>query len=420
MIILWITNSLLPEANALLGKRTEVKGTGGWVMSMAKALRKEETVKIHIAAISTLVSEYTTLEGESIIYHAIPKGKGDTKYNTDYEDAYRRICNDINPDVVHIHGTEFPHALAALRACGKERVVVSLQGLVSIIARYNTGGITTWEALKNVTFHDFVRGGIIRQQRHMYKSGEYEIAVLKEAKYVIGRTSFDREHAWAVNSGIKYYHCDEILREEFYNSGYWEYSKCSPYSIFMSQSAFPIKGVHKVVEALGIVKQHHPSVHLRVAGQDLTYRDGCWKDELRLTGYGKIVRKLIKKYDLSEQIFFTGRLNADDMIKEYLNANLFLCPSSIENSPNSLAEAQILGVPSIGSYAGGIPDMMRGKEDFLYRFDDVEMLAYKICSVFELKEKCENALFRMAVRERHNPERITRELVEIYRNLIKE
>jgi glycosyltransferase involved in cell wall biosynthesis len=37
------------------------------------------------------------------------------------------------------------------------------------------------------------------------------------------------------------------------------------------------------------------------------------------------------------------------MITEYRNAHIFICPSSIENSPNSLGEAQLIGVPVIAA-----------------------------------------------------------------------
>ena len=80
---------------------------------------------------------------------------------------------------------------------------------------------------------------------------------------------------------------------------------------------------------------------------------------------------------------FTGSLREDQMIAEYLNAHLFICPSSIENSPNSLGEAQLLGVPVIASYVGGVPDMVtHGETGLLYRFEEVEMLAEGIRNLF--------------------------------------
>lgn len=104
------------------------------------------------------------------------------------------------------------------------------------------------------------------------------------------------------------------------------------------------------------------------------------------------------------------------MITEYLNCNVFVCPSSIENSPNSLGEAQILGVPCIGSYAGGIPDMMIGLESYLFRFDDIDMLSYLLCRVFE--EKNNNNLNCITIAEaRHDPIKNNNVLLDIYRNI---
>lgn len=419
MKILWITNALLPEANALLGVKTEVKGTGGWVYALATALKKKGDIKLNIAAISDLVKTLTKVDGEYITYYAIPRGKGDVQYNRQYEDAYREIFSEVHPDVVHIHGTEFPHSLAAINACGAEHTVVSLQGLVSIIARYNRGGISKWGALKNVTFHDLVRGGIIRQQKNMFRAGEYEKEILRKAKNVIGRTSFDRQHAWALNPNARYFHCEEVLREEFYASRLWNYDECNPHTIFMSQAAFPIKGLHIVLKALAIVTKHYPDVLLRVAGQDVTHKNEGFKGLLRLTGYGRIVKKLIKQYGLDDKISFMGRLNAKGMINEYLSANLFLCPSSIENSPNSLAEAQLLGVPCIASYVGGIPDMMKGEEAHLYRYDDTEMLAYKICETFTLVGDIDTEQSRDMALHRHDGSQNADELIRIYLEVAK-
>ena len=413
MIVLWITNITFPEVNVLLQGQGDLKGSGGWLTALADALIEQESVELHMCSINSCVSQLTTLKGKSIIYHILPFGKGDTKYNKEYEDYYRMVYEDVNPDVVHIHGTEYPHSLAALRACGSDHTVVSIQGLVSVIARYNRGGISKLEALRNTTFHDIVRGGIIREQKEMFDLGRYEETLISETKHIIGRTSFDKQHTWAINPQAHYYHCGELLRKEFYESEGWDYGQCKPHSIFMSQAAFPIKGLHIVIKALAIVIKHYPDVQLRVAGRDITFRNGGFKDKFRISGYGLILKKLISKYKLNNHVTFTGQLNAEDMVKEYLRANLFLCPSSIENSPNSLAEAQLLGVPCVASFVGGIPDMMKGIEENLYRYDDAEMLAYKICDVFGREIQYEKHLLE-AFEDRHDVNKICEATLKAY------
>ena len=48
-----------------------------------------------------------------------------------------------------------------------------------------------------------------------------------------------------------------------------------------------------------------------------------------------------------------------------------------------MGEAQLLGVPVIASYVGGVPDMVtHGETGLLYRFEEVEMLAEGIRNLF--------------------------------------
>lgn len=76
-------------------------------------------------------------------------------------------------------------------------------------------------------------------------------------------------------------------------------------------------------------------------------------------------------------------IDAERMVEQYRLANVFVCPSSIENSPNSLGEAQLIGCPVVASYVGGVPDMVEnGRTGLLYRFEETEMLAAAICRIF--------------------------------------
>jgi glycosyltransferase involved in cell wall biosynthesis len=99
-----------------------------------------------------------------------------------------------------------------------------------------------------------------------------------------------------------------------------------------------------------------------------------------------------------------------------------VCPSAIENSPNSVGEAQILGVPCLASYVGGTADMMEhGENGLLHRFEEVEMLASNICRIFaddELALKIsENA--RVCAAKRHDGARNASDLYQIYQKMIQ-
>ena len=416
MKVLWITNILFPEASAVLTGNKELKSSGGWMLGAAKGLIEQGDVDLYVATVSSSVKTLTKLKGTNITYFLIPLGKGNLRINKEYNTYWQKINSEVNPDVVHIHGTEYSHGYAYMQTCGSDNVVVSIQGLKSAICDYYHYGITKSEIYKTITLRDLLRGSIIHDQQSFKRSAKYEIEMLKSAKHIIGRTSWDKERTWAINPNAKYHFCNETLREEFYDGSVWDYKKCNKHTIFLSQAGYPIKGLHQVLRSMPLILRHYPDTVIRVAGSDITSNDHI-RDYLHYTGYGKFIKKLINKLELRGKVIFTGNLNAAEMKSEYLSANVFVCPSSIENSPNSLGEAQILGVPCVASYVGGIPDMMIGCEQNLYRFEEVEMLAYKVCEVFEREDKQYNMI--STALKRHDQKANSERLLTIYNEIME-
>lgn len=415
MKVLWITNILFPEAEAILTKRSDFRSSGGWLLGASKALVSNDGVELAVATVSSIVDDYICLEGNRIKYYIIPYGKGNLKYNKEYERYFMLVKGDFCPDIVHIHGTEYPHGLAYVNACGADNVVVSIQGLVSVCARYYLAGITKTDVLKNITIYDLFKGTLLSIQRNYELRGEYEKELLSKVSHIIGRTTWDHVHSLSFNPKASYYCCNETLRGTFYTGDVWTYESCAKHSIFISQASYPLKGLHQLLKAMPMILSKYPDALIRVAGKDITKTSGI-RGVLSYRGYGKYLNKLIKELRLEKNIVFTGNLDAEQMKNEYLSANVFVCPSSIENSPNSLGEAQILGVPCVTSYVGGAVDFMRGDEDNLYRFEEIEMLADRICKLFENREP--NLLMMEVARERHSPTNNSTALFGIYKKII--
>lgn len=174
----------------------------------------------------------------------------------------------------------------------------------------------------------------------------------------------------------------------------------------MSQGYYPIKGLHKAIEALPIVMREFPDVKIRLSGYT-----PFGTTTLRRGGYGAYLLKLMKKLGVEDRIEYIGSLDAESMCKEFLKANLFLLPSAIENSPNSLGEARMLEMPFLASYCGGTPDLCSDVPEALYRFEETEMLAAKIIDIFR-----QGAEFKPAPAPFHfyDPEKNVRELIETY------
>lgn len=413
MKILWVVNTIFPDLARYLSLPAPV--FGGWMYGLATDLATSNNITLAVVTVYS-GSDMKSFAINGIRYYLIPNNKNKIK-NGVHISEWTSLISEFKPDIVHIHGTEYGHGMDLMNARPNLRYVVSIQGLVSVYHRYFLAGMTMWEVLRNITFRDIVRRNTLFHAKcDFFKRGLIEKEYIRRATIIIGRTDWDHAHAWAVNPKINYQFCNESLRDEFYSGEKWSLQSCHRNSIFLSQAAYPIKGLHQVLKAVSLLKDKYPDILIKVAGPDVTDSSSlrAW---LKRTGYGSYIASLIKNLNLEKHIVFLGQLNAEEMKIAYLNAHVFICPSSIENSPNSLGEAQILGVPCISSYSGGIPSMIgENQSGILYRFDEFEMLARKIDEIFT-REKIFNTESIKKAETRHDRVNVKNKLIEIYKTM---
>lgn len=355
---------------------------GGWMISSLNRLK--EKASDYQFAVATIWNKpnFKDILVEGVTYFLLPaKVQSSSKYDSSLEFYWQKIKEIFNPDIVHVHGTEFSYGLSYVKACGNHNVIASIQGIVSVIARYYTTGIEYNYVNRPLTLRDFIkRTSIANEQTGFEKRGKNEIEFIRSLNHIIGRTEWDKAHSYAINPQITYHHCGETLRSSFYEHK-WRYEDCEPHSIFISQASYPIKGLHILLKALPLVLNQYPDSKIYVAGDniiDVSY--------FRMSGYAKYLKDIIKENHLEGKVLFTGSLNEQQMCERYLKSNVFVCPSSIENSPNSLGEAQLLGMPYIASFVGGIPEIVNWNPEALYRFEEYEMLASKIVHIFDARD----------------------------------
>lgn len=339
-------------------------------------------------------------------------------YRPELAEAFRQELRAFQPDVIHSWGVEYHHALAMVHAAEGEgmlsRMTASIQGLCCRIAPHYTDGLP---AKVGRTIRDIARrDSILVQQRQYEQRGELEAEALRKLAHVIGRTDWDRKNALEINPRIAYHHCDETLREVFYTDR-WNYSRCRRHRIFASSCAYPVKGFHILLEALAIVRRTYPDAEITVTGR--SFLAGDIRSLARQNGYEKYLRTLVKQNKFESAIHFLGHLTAEDMKRAYLDANVFVLSSTMENSPNALGEAMLLGLPCVAAEVGGVSSLMGEKEGILCTPVNPESMAQGICRVFAMEEKAE--AMGLAARERarvtHDPAKNLAELLDIYRLL---
>lgn len=422
MKILWLCNIMLPMIAEYFHK--ECSNKEGWLTGLSNQImeRKQEN-GIELAVCFPIAHGECPVSDIIQGIHAYSFYEDVTKphvYDKRLEGQFREILKDFEPDVIHCFGTEYPHTLAMVRAANySKKVLIGIQGLCYVYADEYMADLPKWVQYRFLLRDLLKWDNIYLQKQKFVKRGEMEKEAIAHCSHITGRTPWDFKHTKCLKEDSGYHFMNETLRSNFYK-GQWDYTKCKPHSIFLSQGDYPIKGLHYMLKAMPEILKSYPDAHIYVAGQSII-KEGLM-GIIKCSSYGKYLKDLIKKLDLDEHITFLGKCDASRMKQQYLQANVFVCCSSIENSPNSLGEAMILGVPCVSANVGGIEGIFDKEDGILYQAGNVTELSEAVLHIFEDKilaaEYGENA--RRHAMKTHDGENNYRTLVAIYESIIRE
>ncbi len=401
MRVLWLCNVIIPG----ICKRLNIPETtaGGWLEETFEELIENDDNKFAYCA-PCEGNGIIRIEYRNAFFFGYQRSyKPNHKYDLRVESDLKKILDEFQPDIVHIFGTEFPHALAMTRAFNRpEKTVIHIQGFAFLVGEHYRAFLPS-SVYYRMTLRDVLRvDNIALQKRKFDMRGDMEINAIKNVCNVMGRTEFDHAIVQLINDRINYYYCPENMRKAFLdNDKKWDLLKCERHSIFISQGDYPIKGLHNALKALSVIVHKYPDAKLYVAGANCFNTQTIW-DKIKKSSYERYIVELIQRNHLEKHVIFTGRLSADKMLEMYLNSNVYILPSTIENSPNSLQEAMIVGMPVVAANVGGVSDFLRHRESgFLYPTEEWRMLAHYVINIFD-DEKMSIELGDNAYREARN------------------
>ncbi|BCS53764.1 glycosyltransferase [Geobacter sp. SVR] len=160
-----------------------------------------------------------------------------------------------------------------------------------------------------------------------------------------------------------------------------EVTHSSPASMLYVGQVVPLKGVHTVVEAVGILKEEHgvSSISLTVVG------DTGFDPE-----YVRHLEKLAERYGISDRVRFTGKV-APQEVGGYLNSHgLFVFPSAWDEPFGiSQVEAMAAGMIVLGTATGGSAEIIKdGVNGLHFEREDCRDCARQILRLLEDPELC--------------------------------
>lgn len=344
-----------------------------WIKSIVDSIDDEYEISIVTSRRTTSVTVESA--GKKIVIDPFSLESAEQQ-----DEALRSAC----ADVIVIFGTECEYSrdalLAAERIGALDKTVIFAQGMSYACFKHYAEGVPE-RIIKRHTFRDLMRRKNIKAEiKEMEGKAETEKLMLGKTRNFIGRTTMDKAILKMFNPSAAYYKCNDVLRDSFY-SGDWRYESCQKHRIFICQFYYPIKGFHYLLEAAALLKERYPNLCIAAAGYN-PIATSLTKNELKDSSYIRYIKSLVRQYGLGDNVELLGELDEQQMKDEYLKSNVFVIPSTIENSPNSLAEAMMLGVPCVASNVGGIPDFAsHGTEAYIYPSSASYMLAYYLDAV---------------------------------------
>lgn len=428
MRVLWVCNIMLPAIAQKLGEEYSVRE--GWLSGiLSRLLEQRDDGSLRLGICFPAQGELAGLsrklkpggdDREIACYGFAEDLEHPEEYDPAMELRFAQILTDFEPDLVHIFGTEFPHAYACAKVWNHpEKTLVGIQGLCIACAQNYMADLPE-EVINSRTLRDVLRKDSLQDQlRKFYARAEREEKLLRLTSHITGRTQFDKTTTLRINPRASYHFMNETMRSSFYR-GSWELEQCSRYEIFASQADYPLKGFHYLLLAMGEILQQQPNARITVAGNSILGVDGIMS-RLKIPAYGKYLRRLITENHLQGRIRVLGRLNEEKMKEAYLSCHVFVCPSAVENSPNSVAEAQLLGTPVVASDAGGIPSIVEnGESGLLFEKGNPHELAQAVLKLFDSDEQTRtlSAGERRAAALKYDGERNYRTLMAIYGELL--
>ena len=417
MKVLWFTNKLLVPVCTYLGN-SSAKG-GGWMDALISNLEIEVPgIDLHIASLSKRY--FSPVKIGNTTYYSIVQDVpsirikrvfSNWKHNRFFDNELQQ-CNALifscKPDIIHVHGSENLFGLVQEKT--NIPVVISLQGILQSYQYFDFSGISFLERIRTENIFAFLKGSSLTHRSITNrKQALIEQRILANCSHIFGRTYWDKSIATLLCPKASYHSVGEILREPFYHT-HWDADSLEQQIIVATASGGLRKGVIVLLDAIRILKHgKYPGIKLRLIGNIKT--QAIWP----------LISEKIKNYGIENNIKFLGELDATSIAHELSKCSVFVHPSFIDNSPNSLAEAMLIGVPSVATSVGGVPSMLSHNQDgLLCTPGDPYSIASQLNILLADKSKATKISLcaREKAMKRHSKQMIIEHLINNYNKII--
>lgn len=396
---------------------------GGWYLGLHQALLKygdQNDIELGVAFTCNKQIPFKTCIENCTYYPLIRPKQSIIKklihyltHRIDTKDLWSenidKIIDDFKPDLIHYFGIESQMAYYLKKSSIPS--IINLLGVLNPCQNaFFPNGMNELSIKKyNKTFRELF---LNNQYRYSYRNMTVRAIKEKElftyCKNIAGRTWWDKAISNLYAPQANYFIINEILRPIFYKSVKWERTKRERIEIVSTISENIYKGYDLILKSASILNSMNIKFKWKVIG---------------ISEDSNFAIFFEKHYNLSPtklNISLLGRMDAEQIQKTLLESDLYIHPSYIDNSPNSVCEAQYIGIPVIACYVGGIPSLIEhGINGWLIPTNAPHEIAFYVKNYNNLpiEEISKNEI--KTAEKRHNIQSIYNETINCYYSILE-
>lgn len=416
MRVLWFSNTASLASKNIWNE--ENYGSGKWIEALEEQIKKIDSVQLGIAFHRNKQKEFQAITDKNVTYYVLPKkhttkvGKLISNWKNEIGNAYEislyhKVVKDYKPDIIHFWGFEntFTRIIPTLSI----PYIIHIQGINNVHKHFILNSFNVFKLLMKTNIVDLVKGySIINIYFNTLKRAKYELEALHYCNNFFGRTTWDKRFLFATKNTFNYYHCDEIMKDQFYYYK-WEKKRANKITLFTTLRDNPWKGIDSLFYVSEILDKHCAQYNYEWLITSISEN----------SQYIKAMKS--RKMKLSKNVKLLGKISDEEMIKNLLNSDLFVYASKIENGCNAVQEAMLLGMPIVCTSAGGMATTITNNETgLLVQPGDPYAMAGAIIELikdYEFAKKM-GANARLVAHKRHDKEKIVDTVISTYRTII--
>ncbi|MCK6622843.1 MAG: glycosyltransferase family 4 protein [Calditrichaceae bacterium] len=370
-----------------------------WIVTLSDALSRLPEVELHIITQRSNIAAPFHCFQDNIHFHFLKTGSTlpflpigyswilpydvFTGFKKDRKMLLKKI-REINPDIIHVHGTETPYAISAVESGYPH--LISLQGIISRLVELNP-------SYRNK------------------KLAMLEKEVIRRGENFVAKTDFIQRLVQEMNPTAIIYPIDNIVNPAFFRVSR---NGIAQKRIVFAGSISPAKGAKETLLAFAEFSNEFPDYQLDLIGGGSPQ-------------YISELKAVASTYNISDKIHWHGFITHQQMAEVFSKAKILVFPSQMDTSPNIVAEAMVSGLPVIATRVGGIPDMIsHNQTGYLIEKPDHRLIYAALKTVLEnddlyrqISEKARSTA-RLRFSEAYNVEKVLTAYQEILqRNIVK-